>query len=181
MRRKPHNYSEAALEKRRQACREYYQKNKDKERARLKEYYRLKREGKLASSKSYYEKHKEQILAYRKERRERMKKWFSAELVLNGEKVTMYSIGEIARRLGRDPQTIRKWERDGVIPVAMFRDVKNRRMYTQEQIEAIVKIAKEEGILVCNDFSETKFTERVYKEFEKINSRMEKGGGKKRG
>ena len=39
---------------------------------------------------------------------------------INGVEVVMYSIGDLAQELGRESQTIRKWELNGVIPPTRF-------------------------------------------------------------
>lgn len=70
---------------------------------------------------------------------------------VNGESVEMFTIGELARALGRKPVTIRKWELQGWIPRANFRTPapqgsqipdrpsKGRRLYTRQQVEFLVK------------------------------------------
>lgn len=91
--------------------------------------------------------------------------------VIDGREITMFTIGELARRLGRDVQTVRGWERRGVIPVARYRSLTNQRLYTEEQISAIVRIAQEEKILICRDFMDTNFTQRVIDAFEEFDKR----------
>lgn len=49
----------------------------------------------------------------------------------------LYYIGEIARYVGKNPQTLRKWERAGVIPRPLFRTASKPhgiRLYTREQM-----------------------------------------------
>lgn len=58
--------------------------------------------------------------------------------MIGGEKRTMFTTGDLARRLDRQDQTIRKWERQGIIPKTPFRSKTNRRLYTEEQVMAIV-------------------------------------------
>ncbi len=53
-----------------------------------------------------------------------------------------YPISYLAKRLSRTTQTIRKWEKAGVIPIAIFR-YGNKRMYHKQQVELICKLAKE--------------------------------------
>lgn len=79
-----------------------------------------------------------------------------------------FPIGKLAEALGRKPVTIRKWERDGIIPKATFRMPSDhaqgvRRLYSREQIEGIVKIAREEGVLVSHQtpITQTQFQARV--------------------
>lgn len=63
-----------------------------------------------------------------------------------------FGIGHLATALGRSTKTIYKWEKSGLFPKATF--VYNgtsrhgqRRLYTRTQIEGVVKIASDEGIL----------------------------------
>lgn len=58
--------------------------------------------------------------------------------VIEGKELEMFTIGELAQRLDRQRQTLRKWENNGIIPQAIYRSGANRRLYTKNQIEAIV-------------------------------------------
>ncbi|HET7110146.1 MAG TPA: MerR family transcriptional regulator [Gemmatimonadales bacterium] len=88
-----------------------------------------------------------------------------------------YTVGQLAAALHRSPVTIRKWERLGYIPIASFRTPgqvrqKARRLYSREQLEIIVSIAADEGLMdgkidelgilhPRRGINETKFTARV--------------------
>lgn len=86
-----------------------------------------------------------------------------------------YTLGQLARMLGRKPVTIRRWESEGVIPAAPFElpgaDVRGkRRLYSREHMEGILEIATEEGVLgntACK-ISETDFTKRLITLFEEL-------------
>lgn len=96
---------------------------------------------------------------------------------IQGTPTEFYSVGQLAAALRRSPVTIRKWERLGYIPVAQFRTPGNvrqkaRRLYSRAQLETIVTIAADEGLLdgtvdsqgilhPRKGITETKFTERV--------------------
>lgn len=66
---------------------------------------------------------------------------------INGADVELFTIGELARALGKKPVTIRMWEREGWIPRATYRtptprgrqipdrQSKGRRLYSREQVE----------------------------------------------
>jgi hypothetical protein len=70
-------------------------------------------------------------------------------LVVKGEKQTFYTVGNVARILGRKAQTLRKWESKGWIPPATYRTTKSSgsdllntqsrgyRLYSREQVEII--------------------------------------------
>lgn len=95
---------------------------------------------------------------------------------INGEDVEFFSVGQLARALGREPGTIRKWESQGVIPKATFQvpgrdgDPRGRRrLYSRKQVEGMVKIAEDEGLMDFGvprkSFSTTQFKPRVLELF----------------
>lgn len=103
--------------------------------------------------------------------------WDSKPLVydVDGELREFFGIGAVAKALGRSPITLRKWEAEGIIPPAGFRITGktsngNRRLYTRAQVEGMVRIADEEGILEHEGrgvhISTTKFTARVKELFD---------------
>jgi hypothetical protein len=63
------------------------------------------------------------------------------EITVNGrtQEVLMYHIGDLAQLFGRKVKTLYMWERENVLPHAMFRDSANRRMYTKDQVNALVE------------------------------------------
>lgn len=89
----------------------------------------------------------------------------------------MFNISELAEALNRKPVTIRKWEREKVIPKATY--VKpgangdprgRRRLWSRPQVEALVEIAESEGILynLKANISKTNFKRRAYEAFRQI-------------
>ena len=88
---------------------------------------------------------------------------------LGGVDVELYTVGQLADALDREAVTIRKWERDGILPKAMFNSPSTdprgrRRLYSRAQVEGIVKIAKQEGIYSRNSrkpIRSTAFTAKV--------------------
>lgn len=92
-----------------------------------------------------------------------------------GVEKELFTIGDLAAALGRRPNTIRKWERDGTLPRATFRAPSNdvrgvRRLYSREQVEGMVRIAREEGVLGLPSppISHTTFTHRVFELFKHL-------------
>lgn len=80
------------------------------------------------------------------------------EMLSNGQSKRFYTVGVLATALGKSSQTIRKWEGKGYIPKSQYRfpgrssDTHHRkegqrRLYTREQIEGVVSIARETGLL----------------------------------
>lgn len=82
----------------------------------------------------------------------------------NGKKVKLYPIGVLAEALGRCSQTIRKWEISGILPRTMFEDSRKVRLYTQEQIDIIVKCAEECQLSAGSAPSRTRFRKMVHEE-----------------
>lgn len=98
---------------------------------------------------------------------------------INGERVTLYSINKLAMELGRTSQTVRKWEVAGFLPKALFKDVATgRRMYSQEQIDAIVRCAEEAKIRQGYSVANTSFPEKVHKAIQEVNKKYINKGGK---
>lgn len=87
---------------------------------------------------------------------------------ITGRSTTLYNIGVVAEAIGRTSQTIRKWEVGGVIPPTPFKQ-KGKRLYSKEHIDAIVKCAESSRIMQGSRVSQTTFTKRLYKEFQKVN------------
>lgn len=103
---------------------------------------------------------------------------FGKDFEIAGKSMRLYSIGELAVILKRRPVTIRKWERLATIPKATF--VKpgvdargRRRLYSREQVEAMLRIAMEEKILDVQtmQISKTQFTPKVFAAFRELAAR----------
>lgn len=98
---------------------------------------------------------------------------------IGGKDVELFTISQLAFFLNRKPVTIRKWENDGTIPKATF--VKpgansdprgRRRLYSRAQIEALIRIAHEEGILtdLHRQITKTQFKAKAWAAFKQIAS-----------
>ena len=90
--------------------------------------------------------------------------------VIEGKELEMFTIGELAQRLDRQRQTLRKWENNGIIPQAIYRSGANRRLYTQNQIEAIVQCVLKHEIKQGQPISE-EFKEEVKEAFDQATNR----------
>lgn len=96
-------------------------------------------------------------------------------LKVGGVDREFFTIGNLAKALLRKPVTIRAWERAGVIPKPTFRKPSDdprgtRRLYTRAQVEGMVRIAEEEG-LMKGDYrpvGNTDFTRRVIALFREL-------------
>lgn len=75
----------------------------------------------------------------------------SKEYFLRGEPAVCYSIGSVAKVLGKSQVTIRSWEQKGWMPMPKARTaapqrptiegkaVKGRRLYTRQQVEYLIQ------------------------------------------
>jgi len=84
-------------------------------------------------------------------------RWKQVEVEIDGRKVTLFSIGRIARRLGVSVQAIRLWERNGTIPPpsnAEGREGKDR-LYSHEDVEHIRDILTKTGKIEKRDERDT--------------------------
>lgn len=97
--------------------------------------------------------------------------------IVRGQETEFFTVGQLAKALGRQAVTIRKWELNGIIPRATFQapnpkkdDRARRRLYSRAQAEGIVRIAIEEGIVGpgSTPISRTRFTERVTELFKEL-------------
>ena len=87
----------------------------------------------------------------------------------NAEKIKLYPINVLANELGRTSQTIRKWEVAGILPKPIFKDKNGRRMYSEEQIETIVRIAEQCNVRQGYSVANTSFPRKVHDALEEVN------------
>ena len=93
----------------------------------------------------------------------------------NGQVIELFYIGNLANALGRTTNTIRKWEIAGVIPDPCFQDANGRRLYSQEQIDAIVRCAEKAKIKQGLSIANTSFSQWCHKELDALKEKY-KGG-----
>jgi|AntRauTorckE6833_2_1112554.scaffolds.fasta_scaffold00366_3 DNA-binding transcriptional MerR regulator len=89
---------------------------------------------------------------------------------INGEQVDLYYVGALADALGRTSQTVRKWEIAGTIPKAIFKS-NGRRMYSEEQIKEIVRVAEECNIRQGHSLAQTGFPKKVHEAIKELNKK----------
>lgn len=102
---------------------------------------------------------------------------------INGVEMEFFTVGDLGRALGgRKAVTMRKWEIEGILPPTVFRapsldDRAKHRLYTREQVEGIVRIAEEEGVLTAykNRIKDTNFSARVHALFEHLEDARRRG------
>ena len=76
-------------------------------------------------------------------------------MVLAGKRVEFFTIGPVARAIGRRSGTLRAWEDRQIIPESGYvkrgKDPRgDRRLYTRAQAEGIIRLAKECGVMDAN-------------------------------
>ncbi len=71
--------------------------------------------------------------------------------VIGGQEMYMFTIGELAKAIGKRPSTLRVWEHNGWLPKAKYRtpkpkkqqipekSSKGRRLYSVEQVEFLLE------------------------------------------
>jgi hypothetical protein len=134
-------------------------KKKGRKSAAYRSWYETNKERIALQRKSRYEndpEYREKILANRKRQREREKvarsqravkgnvlenrsyKSFKVNSEEHGSAVTYFlSIGQVAAVLEMSVPTLRKWERDGVMPAPIYRSKGGHRLYTIDQSNCI--------------------------------------------
>ena len=88
-----------------------------------------------------------------------------------GVQTTLYNIATAAEAIGRTPQTLRKWEVGGIIPLTPFK-LHGRRMYSTEHIDALVECAEQSHIRPGVRIQDTAFSAHMFKWYEKIYNRF---------
>lgn len=83
----------------------------------------------------------------------------------SGDKLELFYISKLAEALGRTPQTVRRWEIAKIIPPTIFKDRFGKRLYSQEQIDVLVRVAEECGIVAGKAFSHTSFVKDATEAF----------------
>jgi hypothetical protein len=81
----------------------------------------------------------------------------SKALYYKGVTTQFYTRTALAMALKREPSTIRHMELNGVLCHPLVRNHQGHWLYTREQIESLVELAREEGVLdprYRNPFSE---------------------------
>ena len=78
---------------------------------------------------------------------------------VNGELKEFFVISHVAKALGRSVQSIRAWEDKGVMPRTPYRSPrtravtgtgsnKGRRLWTREQVEGMLRLAKRHNVIL---------------------------------
>lgn len=82
--------------------------------------------------------------------------WKTVEVEVDGVMVRMFTIGALARAIGKGISTIRVWERNGTLPQTPYRSKKGDRLYTLEMVESIQVALRKAGKLEISVLKEKK-------------------------
>jgi hypothetical protein len=91
---------------------------------------------------------------------------------VNGKNIELYPIGALGYTLGRQGQTIKKWEKDGIIPPALVRSTAGRRLYTKAQIDAIAEVVTRFNIRQGSHIPD-EFKDAVYTAFQNASRKLQ--------
>lgn len=135
---------------------EWYAENGDDLNAKRKERYAndpAYRDQTLRTNQRWRDKRKR---ANRKEREKQRKAaklkptestWKTVDIEVDGVLTPMYTIGALARAIGRGISTVRVWEREGILPATEHRSPKGDRLYSVDQVAKLRKLLKKTGRL----------------------------------
>lgn len=100
--------------------------------------------------------------------------------LINGEKREFFMISHLAAALGYSVQSIRSWEQDHLLPRTPYRSPntrgkpqaagsrKGRRLWTREQVEGIVALAKKHQVILNRKPPTTAFARDVARLFREL-------------
>ena len=71
--------------------------------------------------------------------------WKTVLHEVDGVQVPMFTIGALAKVLGKGISTIRVWERTGVLPETPYRSTRGDRLYTTEMVEQLEATLRRAG------------------------------------
>jgi hypothetical protein len=82
---------------------------------------------------------------------------FFKKILPNGKEVQMYTLGSVAKALGRSTKTLRAWMEEGKLPTSPYRlpskvgkngkEYAGRRLYSKAMVDATVEIFAKAGLL----------------------------------
>ena len=100
--------------------------------------------------------------------------------MVKGERMEFFTIRHLAAALDYSQQSIRAWENQSLLAKSPFRspkprkptiggrNTKGKRLWTRAQIEGILRIAKEEGVILNKKPPTPRFARRVHQLFTEV-------------
>jgi len=143
---------------------EWYDDNRDDLNARRREKYatdpayraKVQKWNRAARARRRREADKEDREARRAVKLRQSERWKTVEVEVDGVMVKMFTIGALAKAIGKGISTIRVWERSGVLPETPYRSKKGDRLYSLEMVESIQAALKKAGKLDIGVLKEKK-------------------------
>lgn len=111
----------------------YYEKNKERINRRRRERYKNNEEVRdtiQERNKNYYKK-----VSSRRPKQDRR--------VIVSKGNSYFSMGVLAKKINREPQTVREYHRNGLFPEPSFNDTRGWRLYTQNQVIMLERLFKQ--------------------------------------
>lgn len=93
---------------------------------------------------------------------------------IGGRVRAVYSTAVMAKKIKRSQTTIRRWEREKILPAAIFRDGQGRRYYLTEEIEVLADLVAEFDMQKTRKTLQKKFTKRIIEEWSRIRGKQAK-------
>jgi DNA-binding transcriptional MerR regulator len=134
---------------------DWYSKNKDELNKSRRERYagsllyreRVKERNRRARLKKKRERIKEAKRRQKAVKIRLSKSWKTVKVEVDGVEVQMYTIGALAKVLGKGISTLRIWEKNGILPETPYQTERGERLYTLEMVEIIRKELQKSGKL----------------------------------
>jgi hypothetical protein len=146
---------------------EYYDKNKETIQAKRKNRYDTDNAYREKIQKAARERKREKLAERRalgikrKPRGPQQPSLYAIDVAGTEVEVLMFTAGQLGLKLGRKAQTIRLWEKRGILPEPLYRKPCGDRLYTEFQIEQLTiafrKAKKKYGRLVNTRITSTNF------------------------
>jgi DNA-binding transcriptional MerR regulator len=73
--------------------------------------------------------------------------WKTVEIEIDGVLTKVFTVGALAKAIGKGVSTIRMWERNGVLPQTPYRSPRGDRLYTLEMVEQVREAMRRSGKL----------------------------------
>lgn len=133
----------------------WYEINRDDLNSRRRERYKNDpeyRERVQRGNRVTREKRKREITEEVREEREAVKmlstgSWRTVEVEVDGVRTRLFTVGAMAKALGKSISTLRVWEQNGFIPKTPYRSSRGDRLYTLEMVESTQAALQEAGRL----------------------------------
>jgi hypothetical protein len=98
----------------------------------------------------------------------------SKVVTLGSTGVRLYAIGYLAKALDRSTATVRRWQRQGIIPPPSIATGDGARWYLKEEVEMYSRLAKQYDLQTGTSITSTGFPEAALAETEVIKTKIRK-------